>query len=66
MSIVADFHSINEVNKPEADRVYHNNNSCGPGKEIPPKDKRDGRNGYRFCHDCEKKNNPGLRGIKKL
>jgi hypothetical protein len=50
---VSDFYSVNEVKKPEADRVYHNNNSCGPGKEIPANERRSGTNGYRLCKDCK-------------
>jgi hypothetical protein len=35
MSKVAAFHSINEANKPAGHRVHHNDDTCGPGKEIP-------------------------------
>jgi hypothetical protein len=50
----ADFYSVNEEKKPLFDRVYHNNTSCGPGKEIPLADRRPGTNNYRLCKDCQK------------
>jgi hypothetical protein len=31
------FHSINEVKKPVENRVYHNNNKCPSGSDIPQK-----------------------------
>jgi hypothetical protein len=50
---MADFYSVNEAKKPEGKRVYHNS-ECGPAREIPQSDRRSGRNGYRFCDDCQK------------
>jgi hypothetical protein len=35
MSYVSPFHSVNEVKKPAAHRVHHNNNACPPGRDIP-------------------------------
>jgi hypothetical protein len=32
---VEDFYSVNEVNKPPEDRVYHNNSACHSGRDIP-------------------------------
>lgn len=56
MAKVDPFYSVNESKKPEANRVHHNNNSCGPGKEIPAHERRSGTNGYRLCDDCKKLN----------
>lgn len=48
------FYSVNEVIKPVTHRVHHNDDRCGPGKDIPQKDRRDGTGGYRLCDDCRK------------
>jgi hypothetical protein len=54
MSKVPDFYSINEVNKPAADRVYHYEGTCPPGRDIKAAgDDRLGQNGYRPCKDCK-------------
>ncbi len=54
MAKVLTFHSVNEVHKPPEHRVHHNNDRCGPGKEIPLRDRRGGPGGYRLCDDCKK------------
>jgi hypothetical protein len=59
MPTVADFYSINEAAKPAANRVYHNNSACPPGRDIPPNERRSGTNGYRLCKDCTERNNQG-------
>lgn len=59
MPSTATFYSVNEAEKPAANRVYHNNSQCGPGREIPQNDRRNGSNGYRLCDDCEKLNDQG-------
>jgi len=56
---VADFYSINEVKKPEANRVYHNNNTCPPGRDIPQNERRPGKGGYRECKDCAERTRQG-------
>jgi len=56
MASTAAFYSVNEVRKPEVNRVHHNNNACIPGREIPQNDRRNGTNGYRLCDDCKKLN----------
>ena len=35
MPSTRDFHSVNEVKKPAAHRVYHDNSACPPGRDIP-------------------------------
>jgi len=53
MAKVADFHSIGELSKPLADRVYHNNEDCAPGREISAIDRREDSASYRLCGDCK-------------
>jgi hypothetical protein len=56
MPPVAPFHSINEIHKPAANRVHHNNSACPPGRDIPQHERRPGNGGYRLCDDCAKLN----------
>jgi len=56
MSKVSSFYSVNEAKKPAAHQVHHNNDQCGPGKEIPQHERKPGDGGYRLCKDCEKLN----------
>jgi hypothetical protein len=53
------FHSINEAQKPAANRVHHDNSSCRPGQDIPRSERRDGTAGYRLCSDCARLNSQG-------
>jgi hypothetical protein len=53
MSKTAAFYSINEEKKPAGNRVYHDNNACAPGSDIPPHERRQGTGGYRLCKDCQ-------------
>lgn len=59
MSRVPEFYSINEVSKPQANRVHHNNGTCRPGQDIPQSERRAGNGGYRLCDDCQRLNNQG-------
>ncbi len=59
MPRVADFYSVNEVTKPQQNRVYHNNSACPPGRDIPANERRSGTMGYRLCDDCERLNRQG-------
>lgn len=47
------FNSVNEVKKPVDSRVYHNNNKCPSGYDIPKKERRAGTAGYRLCQHCK-------------
>ncbi len=47
------FNSINEVKKLVDKRVYHNNNKCPSGNDIPKKERREGTAGYRLCQHCK-------------
>jgi hypothetical protein len=59
MPATAAFHSINEVKKPAANRVHHNNSACPPGRDIPHNERMTGTGGYRLCDDCAKLNGQG-------
>ena len=59
MATVSAFYSVNEVSKPEANRVHHNNNTCPPGRDIPSYERRPGTGNYRLCHDCAERNRQG-------
>ena len=54
MPKVADFHSVNEAQKPPEARRYHNNSECAPGRDIPQSERRFGTGGYRLCDHCER------------
>jgi len=60
---VDDFYSVNEINKPAENRVYHNNSECHSGREIPQNDRVSGApTGYRLCEHCISLNRQGLLG----
>lgn len=59
MPSVAPFHSVNEARKPAEHRVYHNNGACGPGRDIPYRERVSGMGGYRLCEDCQRLNQLG-------
>jgi hypothetical protein len=53
------FYSINEALKPASKRVYHNNNACPPGRDVPPWERKTGTNLYRLCEQCDYRNKLG-------
>jgi hypothetical protein len=53
------FYSVNEVKKPENQRVHHNNSACPPGRDIPQNERQSGTGGYRLCNDCDNLNKQG-------
>jgi hypothetical protein len=59
MPKVAEFYSINEAKKPLEKRVYHDNNACAPGRDIPANERQPGKGGYRHCDDCTRESNQG-------
>lgn len=59
MTLVPNFYSVNEAQKPVHHRVYHNNNACPPGRDIPTWERKLGTGGYRLCEKCEQFNNEG-------
>jgi hypothetical protein len=52
MAKVAPYYSVNEIKKPPEKRIYHDNDACPPGRDIPPHERRAGTGGYRLCEDC--------------
>jgi hypothetical protein len=52
MSKVPPFHSVNEEKKTVDHRVYHNDNSCPSGRDIPKNERVVGTGGYRLCMHC--------------
>jgi hypothetical protein len=59
MAAAAPFYSVNEVKKPPVNRVYHDNNACPPGREVPSWERRSGTGGYRLCNDCARLDRQG-------
>jgi hypothetical protein len=59
MPKVAPFYSVNEAAKPLRHRVYHDNNNCPPGRDIPKNEQRPGTGGYRLCENCQKLDQQG-------
>ncbi|HLG69042.1 MAG TPA: hypothetical protein VK009_01320 [Chloroflexota bacterium] len=59
MAAVAAFYSVNEALKPPAQRVFHNNGACPPGRDIPANERRAGTGNYRLCDDCASLNRQG-------
>jgi hypothetical protein len=59
MPKVAEFYSVNEINKPVEKRVYHDNSPCAPGRDIPQNERRAGKGGYRRCDVCISETNQG-------
>ena len=56
----AEFYSIDEAKKPAVERVYHNNDTCLPGRDIKAsKADRSGTNGYGLCYECGERNKQG-------
>lgn len=53
MSKVSPFYSVNEARKLPQNRVYHNNNACPAGRDIPLHERRPGTGAYRLCKDCQ-------------
>ncbi len=51
MAIINAFYSKH----PRAQR-YHTSTKCGPGSEIPKKNKMQGRGGLKHCTECAKLN----------
>ena len=54
MAKVAPFYSVNEIKKPPQNRVYHDDSTCHPGRDIPANERRAGTGGYRLCEDCQR------------
>jgi hypothetical protein len=48
---VLPFYSVNQEKKPQHQRVYHNNNKCASGYDIPQHERKKGAVG-RLCQHC--------------
>ena len=52
MATVPTFYSVHQAKKPEDHRVYHDNDRCFSGRDIPQHERLEGDNGYRLCVEC--------------
>src|SRR2546422_11471718 len=52
MAKVPAFCSVDQVKRPQAHRVYHDNDRCFPGRDISLYDRCAGDKGYRLCVEC--------------
>jgi hypothetical protein len=59
MPKVPAFYSINEIKKDAAHRVFHDNDACAPGRDIPANERRPGTAGYRRCDVCAQESKLG-------
>ena len=46
------FHSSKEGERPDGERVHHNNDQCEEGRKILPEHWTPGTGGYRLCKVC--------------
>lgn len=46
------FYSEKEDNKPEDERVHHDNSECSVGRKISMEHRRNGTGGYQLCPGC--------------
>ena len=51
MARVSPYYSINEAKKPAGKQVYHTDDNCRAGRDIPKNERRTGEGGYRHCDD---------------
>jgi hypothetical protein len=52
MATVPAYYSALQARKPEDHRVYHDNDRCFSGRDIPLHERLAGDNGYRLCVEC--------------
>lgn len=52
MPKVVAYRSVTQAAKPAAHRIYHDNDRCFPGRDIPQHQRLEGDGGYRLCSDC--------------
>jgi hypothetical protein len=57
MPRVADFYSVYELKKPEAERRYHNNDRCVIAGKIPRAERQGRTGGYQLCEECQRLHN---------
>ncbi|HEY7927610.1 MAG TPA: hypothetical protein VIG86_09380 [Candidatus Dormibacteraeota bacterium] len=54
---MADFYSVYELKKPEAERRYHNNDRCVIAGKIPRAERQGRTGGYQLCEECQRLHN---------
>jgi hypothetical protein len=59
MTAVAAFYSRNETFKAMDNRVYHDNEACPIGRDIPANERQQGMGNYRLCDVCNRLNDLG-------
>ena len=52
MPNVPAFHSAQQAKRPSEHRIYHDNDRCFSGRDIPGHDRREGIVDYRLCVEC--------------
>jgi hypothetical protein len=52
MPIVPAFHSAQQAKRPVEHRIYHDNDRCFSGRDIPQHFRREGADDYRLCVEC--------------
>ena len=57
MPRVPAFYSVNEAKKAAANRVYHDNDACPLGRDMPQNERKLGDGRHRLCVDCRRLNN---------
>ena len=57
MPRVPAFYSVNEAKKAATHRVYHDNDACPLGRDIPQNERKLGDGKHRLCVDCRRLNN---------
>ena len=57
MPLVPAFYSVNEAKKAATHRVYHDNDACPLGRDIPQNERKLGDGKHRLCVDCRRLNN---------
>ena len=52
MAKAPEYYSAKETKKPIKKRVFHDDDQCRVGRDIPPSDRRNGTGGYKQRREC--------------
>jgi len=52
MAKVPEYYSVKENKKPFNKRIYHDDDQCRAGRNIPQSEQRNGTGGYKRCQEC--------------
>jgi len=52
MAKVPEYFSAKQTKKPNKKRIYHDDDQCRAGRDIPQSERRNGTGGYRQCEEC--------------